>query len=268
MPEDSRAGIGTHWINVGQGPRPALFLHCSLASSRALRPVMERLGTDLSMTAIDLPGHGQSADWDQSGDFVARATDVAETFCDGPRDIVGHSLGAVVALSLMVRRPDLVRSAVLVEPVLFAAAKGSDAYRTYQQDHAPIIQAIASGDAEAATRAFTGIWGAPQPWDALPPPVRTAMTDRIPLVAATEPALDDDANGVLAPERLEAVTAPVMLIRGGRSHPVIPAIFDTLSRRLPNMRIEVVQGAGHMAPITHPQEVADLVRAHLELCDA
>lgn len=263
MPEESRAGIDTHWINVGDGARPALFLHCSLASARSLRPVMERLGSDLSMAAMDLPGHGRSAEWDQSGDYVDRATDVAETFCAGPYDIVGHSLGAVVALSLMVRRPDLVRRSVLIEPVLFAAAKGSEAHETYQQDHAPIMEDIASGDAEAATRAFTAIWGAPQPWDALPGPMRQAMTDRIPLVAAAGPALDDDANGLLAPGQLEAVTASVLLIRGARSHPVIPAIFETLSRRLPDARSEIVPDAGHMAPITHPDEVASLVQEHI-----
>ena len=224
---------------------------------------MDRLGNHLSMAAVDLPGHGQSAGWDDSGDYLARATDVAETFCAGPRDIVGHSLGAVVALSLMVRRPDLVRRVVLIEPVLFAAAKGDEAHEAYQRDHAPIMEAIRSGDHEAATQAFTAIWGAPQPWDALPVPMRRTMTDRIPLVAASGPALDEDANGLLNPERLEAVTAPVMLIRGGRSHSVIPAIFEALSRRLPNARVEVVQEAGHMAPITHPKEVAWLVQEHI-----
>lgn len=267
MPEESRAGIDTHWINVGDGVRPALFLHCSLASSRSLRPVMERLGSDQSMVAMDLPGHGKSAAWDQSGDYVARATDVAETFCATPCDIVGHSLGAVVALSLMVRRPDLVRRAVLIEPVLFAAAKGDEAHEVYRQDHAPIMEAIASGVSEAATRAFTAIWGSPQPWDALAKPMRQAMTDRIPLVAAAGPALDDDANGLLAAGRLEAVSAPVLLIRGSRSHPVIPAIFGTLSRRLPDARIEVVPDAGHMAPITHPDEVAAMVQEHIHRDD-
>ena len=260
MPSETRAGIETHWINVGEGPRPALFLHCSLASSRSLKPVMERLGE--ASVAIDLPGHGQSADWDGSGDYVARATDVAETFFNGPRDIVGHSLGAVVALSLMVRRPDLVRRAVLIEPVLFAAAAGDEPHDTYRQDHAAIMEALDKGEQEAATRAFTGIWGASQSWDTLPQPMRQAMTDRIRLVSATAPALDEDANGLLEPGRLEAVTAPTLLIRGGRSHPVIPVIFEALSRRLSDVREAVVPGAGHMVPITHPKEVASLVQAH------
>lgn len=260
MPSETRAGIDTHWIDVGEGPCPALFLHCSLASARSLRPVMERL--DNPSVAISLPGHGQSADWDGSGDYVARAADVAETFCDGPCDIVGHSLGAVVALSLMVRRPDLVRRAVLIEPVLFAAAAGDEAHDAYRQDHAAIMEAIDKGEREAATRAFTGIWGASQSWDTLPQPMRQAMTDRIHLVAATAPALDEDANGLLEPGRLEAVTAPTLLIRGGRSHPVIPAIFKALSRRLPDVHEAVVPGAGHMVPITHPTEVAPLVQGH------
>ena len=263
MPREPRAGVATNWITVGDGPRPGLFLHCSLASARSLVPLMERVGDQLHGDAPDLPGHGRSADWDGSGDYVTRATDIAETFCDGPRDIIGHSLGAVVALSLMARRPDLVRRAVLIEPVLFAAARGTPAHDTYRRDHAEMADAVAAGDPMAATRAFVQIWGTAQPWDALPAPVRQAMTDRIHLVSATGPALEDDATGLLDGDRLGRVDAPILLIRGELSHPIIPAIFDELARQLPDPRIETIAGAGHMAPITHPDEVALLVRQHL-----
>ncbi|SPJ25863.1 alpha/beta fold hydrolase [Palleronia abyssalis] len=259
MPEGTRAGFPTHWISHGDGPRDALFLHCSLASSRSLMPLMDRVGDHLSITAPDLPGHGGSGAWDGQGDYVARATDMAEAFCDGPRDLVGHSLGAVVALSLMVRRPDLVRSATLIEPVFFAAARGRGGYGTYISDHAPIMDDIEGGHHEAATRAFTDIWGAPRSWDDTRQSMRRAMIDRIPLIAATAPALEGDSNDLLSDGRLEAVDAPVLLVRGEQSHPVIPDILSALADRLPDTAIEVVAGANHMAPITHPDEVARLI---------
>ena len=77
------------------------------------------------------------------------------------------------------------------------------------------------------------------------------------------PALEDDATGLLDGDRLGRVDAPILLIRGELSHTIIAAIFDELARQLPDTRSETIAGAGHMAPITHPDEVALLVRQHL-----
>ena len=55
-----------HW---GKGRQDALMLHCSLASSEAWSGVAKRLTEQLTMTAVDLPGHGKSPDWDGTGDY-------------------------------------------------------------------------------------------------------------------------------------------------------------------------------------------------------
>ncbi len=260
---ETRAGIATAAITRGEGARPALLLHCSLASARSLVPLMDRLGDVLSMTAIDLPGHGRSDPWTGEGDYLARCTDVAESFCDGGRVLVGHSFGAVVALALMARRPDLVRSAVLIEPVLFAAAAGTEAFEAHRQGHGAIRRALAAGDRERATALFTGAWGTGQDWSAIPEAQRRAMADRIHLVEASAPGLSEDSTGILAKGRLDRVGAPVLLLRGAESHPVVPEIAQGLLRRLPDAREQVLPGAAHMAPLTHPEAVAGAIRAHL-----
>ncbi|CAM5381488.1 alpha/beta hydrolase [Frigidibacter albus] len=56
---------------------------------------------------------------------------------------------------------------------------------------------------------------------------------------------------------------PVLLIRGDRSPASIPALMEVLAGRIPGARLEVVAGAGHMLPLTHPGEVAALIGAHL-----
>jgi pimeloyl-ACP methyl ester carboxylesterase len=76
------------------------------------------------MTAFDLPGHGQSADWDGHGDYGRRTAEVAATFYTEPLHLIGHSFGAVTALRLALAAPEGVRSLTLIEPVLFAAARG------------------------------------------------------------------------------------------------------------------------------------------------
>ncbi len=248
----------------GTGPRPALFLHCTLASGRALAPLMERLGDRLTGTAIDLPGHGRGPGWDGLADYLGQAVDLAEGACPGPRDVVGHSFGGVVALALAVRRPDLVRSAVLVEPVFFAAARGTEAHARHVEGFRAVEAAFAAGDRPGAAERFTAIWGGDTPWPEIPEAHRAVMADRIHLVAASIPGLSDDSLGLLAPGRLDRVKAPVTLLEGGRTHPVVPDILSALTARLPHARREVVEDAGHMVPLTHPDAVAAAIAAHLD----
>ncbi|EKE44153.1 hydrolase, alpha/beta fold family protein [Oceaniovalibus guishaninsula JLT2003] len=260
MPEGRRAGLRTHWDVAGQGPRAALLLHCSLARGRAWAPVAARLDDLLQMTMPDLPGHGGS-DWD-GADFQRRATEVAATFCDGPADLIGHSFGATVALRLAVERPETVRSLTLIEPVFFAAARGTPEHAAHEARMAPFAAALAQGCDRAAARAFIGVWGG-APWDAMSDAQRDDMTARIGMVAAQRPGIEEDSGGVLTPGRLEAVGAPVLLIRGSRTQPVMAAIHARLAHRLPDTREVVVDGAGHMVPISHPDAVAGAIRAFL-----
>ncbi len=260
---ERRAGLDISWITRGSGPRPALFIHCTLASARSMVPVMDDLVNVLSMAAFDLPGHGESGRWDGEGDYLTRSVEVAETFCEGPRDIVGHSFGAVVALSLMVRRPDLVRRAVLIEPVFFAAAKGTEALARHESEHARIRTALEAGDRRAATEAFTDIWGLGQPWPAIPPRQRQSMAERIHLVEAAAPGLRDDSTGILDEGRLGGLRAPILLLRGEDTHPVIAEVFRTLLSLLPNAEEEIVPQAGHMVPMTRPNDVSWWIHEHM-----
>ncbi len=263
MQTGRRAGLTVAWRSRGHGPRPSLLIHCTLASSRSLLPLMEGLGEETTSVAFDLPGHGESADWTGGGDYLARSVDVARSFVEAPVDILGHSFGAVVALSLMVRHPDLVRRAVLIEPVLFAVARGTAAHDRHVADHGDVLAALADGDRERAAARFTAIWGAGPPWTDLPASQRGAMVSRIDLVRETGPGLSEDSTGILRPGGLERIRAPVLLLRGAETHPVIPVILDGLAGRLPGAEHAVVSGAGHMAPITNGAAVSDLVRRHV-----
>ncbi|QFU09627.1 Pimeloyl-[acyl-carrier protein] methyl ester esterase [Rhodobacteraceae bacterium THAF1] len=259
MPTEVRGRIDTHWDEVGEGER-VLMLHCSLALGRALMPLAKALGQGRAILP-DLPGHGRSGDADADADYLGRAIAQAETFLDGPTDLIGHSLGGVVALGVAVRNPALVRSLTLIEPVLFAAAEGTDAHARYVEDHAPIMADIGGGNAVAATRAFMQIWGTGAPWDAMPEEMRAEMVKRIDLVRRSGPGLSQDKCGLLADGALEAVDAPVLLVRGAQTHPVIPAILDALEMRLPNATRTRIDGAGHMAPLTHAAQVAQAIKA-------
>ncbi len=264
MPLEDRAGHPTFWQVFGAGDRPALAIHCSLASSNAWAGVADRLGHRLTLAAFDLPGHGRSGQWQGEGDYLHETVRIAATFLDRPVDLVGHSFGAVAALRLALAAPEAVRTLTLVEPVLFAAARGAAGWRENEALMDRCRAAFARGDREAAAEAFTGVWGAGLPWADLAARERAALTERIHLIGAGSAALHDDSGGILAPGGLESLDLPVLIVRGDRSPAIIEAIAEAIAARLPDVGVATVPGAGHMAPITHPAETAGLIGVNLD----
>jgi len=248
----------------GRGDHKALLLHCSLAGSDAWRGMAEYLAGDLSMTGIDFPGHGRSSGWDGQGDFHAACAAAATAVLEGPRHLIGHSLGATVALRLAAEQPHLVQSLVLIEPVFFAAARGSDTYTAFEEEVAPFARAIAAGHYEDAARRFTDLWGTGAAWQDLPATLRQSFVDRIGLVPATEGALFHDNAGVVAQGQIERITCPVLLIEGDQSPAIIHAINSALAERLPDATRVSINGAGHMVPVTHARHTAAAIRKFLK----
>ncbi len=259
MPQAIRAGHDTYWTTFGQGPRAALAIHCSLSHSGSWGGLARHVSGALTLTAFDMPGHGRSAPWQGTGEIQEETAKIAASLCqDGPRDIIGHSFGATVALRLAVMRPELVRSLILIEPVFFAVAFADDAqaqarFDTSMQGYAKATEA---GDDMAAAAAFTKIWGDGTPWAAILPAHRAALADQMYLIRAGQPALYEDIGGMLAPGVLPAITQPVLLVEGNQSPAIIPAINEGLATRLPRAERTVIAGAGHMAPITHAKQVS------------
>lgn len=263
MPEAGFGGTRTCWQAWGAGRR-AVAVHCSLAHSGAWEGVARQLSDALHLHAFDLPGHGRSGDWERGRDIMDQTVAMALAMAgEAPVDLIGHSFGAVACLRLAVERPDLVRSAVLFEPVFFAAA-AADGFDT-AAPFGPFAEALARGDRDGAARLFTDLWGAGERWDDLPARQRAAIASRIHLIPAANPALHDDNAGLLVPGRLDRAAMPVLLLEGADSPPVIAAINAALARRLPAARRETIPGASHMGPITHAGAVAGAIRRHLGL---
>lgn len=253
-------------VPMGNGANRALLLHCALARSGVWTPMMAKLGVGLSAIAMDLPGHGRSGDWDGTGDYHDLALSLAlDVLGQTPADLIGHSLGATLALRLALARPDLVRSLTLIEPVYFAAAQGTVAAKRHAASQQQFSDPLLAGDTVTATRYFVGLWGDGRDWEALAEAERAYCMDRIHLIPATERQLVGDAAKALAPGRLEALTMPVLLLQGADSPPIIDAIHTALAARLPDARRVVVPGASHMLPVTHPAETAQEIAAFLRL---
>ncbi len=109
-----------HYAERGEqreGRPPVLFIHGAGAGSAIWSMTLARVARSAHAVAIDLPGHGPSDRGDVPLD-LARYRDatglLAATLCLGPSVLVGHSMGALVALEAALAWPDKVRALVLV----------------------------------------------------------------------------------------------------------------------------------------------------------
>jgi len=249
---------------LGHGPRHALLIHASLSRGKSWSGMMQRLDDRLTATVFDLPGHGASGDWDGTGDIHDSATGIAAgLLAPGASDLIGHSFGATVALRLALEQPERVRSLTLIEPVLFAAVRHAPGMAPQIADNDRMAALLARGDRDQAARLFTAQWGVGIGWDQMPDFQRAYIAARMDLIVAAAPVLFDDRPGMLGAGRLERLQLPVLLIGGTASPPIMGKIIAALAARLSNARRVVIDGAGHMAPVTHPGKVAAAISAFL-----
>ncbi len=252
-------GFTPHISTLGHGPRKALALHCTLAFSGAWGGMAKLLGDQITFTAPDMPSHGRSADWDEASDFAKTVYDASLSCLTEPMDVIGHSFGAVIALELAIERPDLVRTVTMIEPVFFHVAHtdAPDEIRDLGETNGTFIDHLKAGNRAEAARLFNRSWSdGGARWDDMPEQVRAAMTRAIHVVPDTVEFLYDDSHSMLP--RLSRARMPALLIRGANSLDVVTRTNTGLANRLPNASETAIDGAGHMAPITHPKDAAAL----------
>jgi pimeloyl-ACP methyl ester carboxylesterase len=107
-------GIDLYYETHGTG-RPLVLLHGGLGSGEMFGPVLPTLAEHHQVIAVDLQGHGRTADIDRPLDLRLMADDVAALIehleLEGA-DVVGYSLGGGVAWQVGIRHPDKVRRLV------------------------------------------------------------------------------------------------------------------------------------------------------------
>jgi pimeloyl-ACP methyl ester carboxylesterase len=103
-------GINLYYETRGDG-RPVILLHGGLMSGEMFGPILPALTERHQVVAVDLQGHGRTADTDRPIDIRLMADDIAALIdnlgLEKP-DVVGYSLGGGVALFTAVKYPEKV----------------------------------------------------------------------------------------------------------------------------------------------------------------
>jgi pimeloyl-ACP methyl ester carboxylesterase len=107
-------GINLYYETHGAG-HPMILLHGGLGSGEMFGPILPALADHHQVIAVDLQGHGRTADIHRPLDVALMADDIAALIdhlgLQKP-DVVGYSLGGGVALQVAIKYPDKVRRVV------------------------------------------------------------------------------------------------------------------------------------------------------------
>lgn len=258
-------GARVSFLAAGAG-EPVVLVHSSGMPALQWRRVIPLLAPHARAVAPDLPGYGLTAPVPRGPkvDLSAEAAPIAALarWAGRPIHLVGHSYGGVVALHAALTGAAPLASLTLLEPVAFGVLEAlGDAEGLADVDvpARPLYEAFQRGDYAVALAGFVDYWNGPGAWAQLGEGPRAGMLAAAPKIAQ-EIASARDLRDVAALQRL---AVPTLLLAGERTRKVARHIVARLAESLPDERAEVLAGAGHMAPLTHPEPVARAIADHV-----
>lgn len=245
---------------VGEG-LPVVFLHGWALGRRSYRHAIRRL-VDLGcrVYAPNLPGFGRtpelparSASFGGYADWVLDFLDAVGV--DEPVFLVGHSFGGGVAVKVAHRRPDRVRSLVLVNAVGGSAWSSASGLRAMTER--PLW--------DWGLHFPTDVWPIPQATRVLPVVLEEALPNllRNPLAVWRVGQLARRADLTDELEDLKARALPVLVLWGTRDGVIPRSAFDAMCAALGNEG-QVVEGS-HSWLLADPDAFGEVITNHVEV---
>ncbi len=262
MPTALLNGVELYYEVTGAGDHIVLT-HGSWTDGDGWSAAVDALAGRYQVVTWDRRGHSRSQDAAGPGSRAEDAADLAALIGhtgDRPVHLVGNSYGSTVVLTLVTARPDLVATAALHEPPLFALLEDSTdpAIKTglarFEHHIDTVMKMIETGDQAGSAEYFVeNVALGPGAWDQLPEPRRSVM------VANAATYLDELADPTvlsIETDTLARTTTPLLLTQGTESPPLFPAVIEQLARLVPSAQVHTYTGAGHLPHATHTEDWA------------
>lgn len=255
------------WFDEGDGP-PILFLHSSGASRRQWARLREPWQDRYRALGLDLWGYGETPLPAQSDGFrLDREVQLARSLLSRisePFHIVGHSYGGAVGLRLALDYPDQVLSVSVHEPVLFHLLREQHRAQEWAEISRisdEVLRLIEQQDLPGGAKVFVDYWNGAGAWRSL-----TADQQQRTATAASKVPLDFAAlfaeSDPLA--RFGDLAGKVLVTVGERTRPPAARVAALLGSVLGPDSLQIIPGAGHMAPITAPERLRPLLEERLQ----
>jgi pimeloyl-ACP methyl ester carboxylesterase len=271
-------GVELAWWERGTSPQgtPTLVLvHGFTGAALDFELVRDELATDRRVVTLEQRGHGHSTKTGSVDDYtidqlVADLAGFLEAAGNGPVDLLGHSMGGRVALGLVLSRPDLVSSLVLMDTSAWSFMPPDEGIRQLVQAW---IEAFEPARGMPETLSLGGPEDAlieestPESWREEKAAIFAGM-DPYAVKAFGMALMADVADGrvSLKPE-LPSIICPTTVIAGEHDHPLVDQAPE-LAGLVAHGRLAVIEGAYHSPQLTHAEQWKSAVQSHLAWADA
>ena len=256
MPYVSREDLRLYYEREGSGEPPLLFVHGWCCDHTFFKPQFDHLSSSHTVATVDLRGCG-SSDRPEDGYDIPRLADDLAWLCDKLEIrrpiVIGHSLGAMIAIELAAGHPSVPLAIVADDPGPINPLP--ETRRIYEAFAAE----LESPDGEAVRRAWVEAGVGPtadadqRRWI-----VETMCSVPLKVAAAGIRGVNDwDGTGALA-----RCKVPLLLLRsstGGSNDPARLLPFK------PDLHLGVTVGAGHFHQLEAPEQVTPMVERFVQI---
>ncbi|MFI5014002.1 MAG: alpha/beta fold hydrolase [Hyphomicrobiales bacterium] len=253
---DGFAGV----IARGAGSRAVVFLHGVGLSATTFRPLVEALGENRRAVALPLPGYDGSAMIEPytMASVAARLADSLDALGIETADLVGHSLGGMLALEFACSQPARLASLTLVATTpVFGSKDGSFEEQFLAERFGPLDAGRTL--AEIAPTMVEAVVGQ----DAAPEAVAAAI---IAQGATLEAAYRASVRCLIGFDRradLAGIGVPTLCVAGAEDKLAPTRSMERMAQAIPGGKLVVVAGAGHLPYLERPAEFAEALGAFL-----
>lgn len=245
--------LSSHYQDSGpQGPA-VLLIHGVGMDQRVWLPQWQALSADYRLITYDTLGHGLSPlppDPASLSDYVAQIDDLLDHLGITATHVVGHSMGALIAVEFGLCRPHRCLSVTALNAVF----KRSETQRQAVQARARSLQ---EQGLQANIRSTLERWyGSPTPQS-----LQEAAQLSAQILAQVDPvgyarayrlfAHSDSAHA----DRLAKLAMPALFMTGSLDQNSSPAMTEAMAALAPQGQSYILEHAHHMMPLTHSEQV-------------
>lgn len=248
-------GVRLCYVEQGAGPQTIVFSHSYLLDWSHFAPQVEALSGRYRCLAYDHRGHGGSTKVRSAYGLEAIYRDgerFVEAVAEGPCHFVGLSTGGFVGLRLAIRRPDLLRSVVLMG----ASAEREPPRRRWRY-RGMILTLLLAGPRPLVDRVLPILFGPTFLHD----PARRAEVEALRRRVEHLPRLPIARFGEAIFRRddltadLPRVTTPTLVVVGEDDRAQPPERSRHIAAGIPGAELAVIPRAGHVSTLEEPAAV-------------
>jgi len=249
--------IAIHKEVFGQG-QPIVLIHGWAMHTGIWRGFAQNLAQNYQVTCLDLPGHGLSKTVEPY-DLDKITETLIEVMPKEPCCVLGWSLGATVALALAARYPQRINSVVLLagNPRFVKQDDWAGMRAELLEDFANNLQlncqqtlirflALQVNQLEDGKRLLKELKVAVKE---CPPPDEKTLQQGLNILKQAD-----------LRKALVSLACPVTIIQGDKDTLVPVEVTQYMKKIKPDLRVNIIERAGHVPFLSHPSQVIELIK--------